>query len=485
MAELTEVAEETNGTFKSYIFFWSGQLISLLGSTIVQFVIIWWITIRTKSAMFLSIANIAGFLPFIILTPVAGVFVDRWSRKALIGSVDFLQAIVTIIAVMFFMFEETIFNYPKYAFNFDIGTYIYRYERFLSNTGPITFVWVILIFLALRGSLQAFQVPAIQAIIPIMVPRKHLNRMNSVDFLFNGVIGLIGPVIAALLLAIPFLEVGDLLWIDAGTFLVAVIPLLLIKIPSVTKAEKKEKKETTFFQEFKEGVVFIKNKQGLLALLGVFTAANLCITPLFTLINLYVYAGHFGDATHLAFVLAFFQGGMIGASVLMVLWKGFKKKVIGVAGGILVTYLGFLMISFTPQGLFWFMGIGMLIMGISMPILNLSSQYIWQTVVPKEKLGRVMAVRQTLAQFSAPMGMILSGVIASVLENNAFEPRLSISIVFWGFIALGTAFLMFSWFFTNMKNVEDDIDYTKSPDEPPTFNLEEGPKEVPLTQTDS
>lgn len=483
MTELTEVKEVSAKTFKSYVFFWSGQLISILGSIIVQFVIIWWVTIRTRSALFLSIANIAGFLPFILITPLAGVFADRWNRKILIGSVDFLQAVATVVLIMFFTFEDSIFNYPKFSFTFDIVTYIYRSDRAIANTGPITFVWIVLIFLAIRGSLQAFQVPAIQAIIPIMVPRKHLNRMNSIDFLFNGVMGLIGPIIAALLLAIPFLSIGNLLWIDAITFLIAVIPLVIIKIPSVTKAEKKVERDTTFFQEFKEGVSFIRNKKGLLALLGVFTAANLCLTPLFTLINLYVYTGHSGTATNLALVLAFFQGGMIGASILMVIWKGFKKKVIGVAAGIMVTYLGFLMVSLTPKGLFWFMGIGMLIQGIALPVLNLSSQYIWQTVVPKEKLGRVMAVRQTLAQFSAPLGMILSGLIASLLEKSSVDARHAINPVFWGAIVLGTSLLLFSWFFTNMRHVEDDIDYTKSPDEPPTFDVEETAI-IPVIQVD-
>ncbi len=447
MTALVEEDPTSTSTFKRYIFFWSGQLISILGSIIVQFIIIWWITIRTQSALYLSLANIAGFLPFIILTPLAGVFVDRWNRKILIGLADFLQAIVTIGLIFFFMYENTIFKYPSFLFKFNISSYILKYERV--NNGPIIFVWIVLVFLAVRGCLQAFQAPAIQAIIPIMVPRKYLNRMNSVDFLFNGVMGLIGPVVAALLLAIPNVEIGNLLWIDAGTFLVAVIPLVLIKIPSITKAEKKEKKDTTFFQEFKEGIIFIKEKKGLLSLLGVFTGANLFLTPLFTLLNLYVYAGHGGNASNLALVMAFFQGGMIGASVLMVIWKGFKKKVLGVVLGLLVDYVGFIIIASTPTGWFWFMAIGMLITGFSLPVINLSSQYIWQTVVPNEKLGRVMAVRQTLAQFSTPLGMILAGVIANAA--NAIRP------VFWGSIVLGVLLLAVSWFLTNLRHVEKGI----------------------------
>ena len=323
----------------------------------------------------------------------------------------------------------------------------------LVNKGPFELVWVVLAVLAIRSVFQAFQGPAIQAITPLMVPRKHLNRFNSVNFLTNSVIFLIGPVVAALLYAIPNVSIADLLWIDAATFLFAVIPLLVVKIPEIAKVIEKKVKETKFWTDFKEGIVFIKNKKGLLALLGVFTGANLFITPLFTLMNLYVGVTLQGGVTDLAFSMAFFQAGMIVSSVVFIFWKGFDKKVIGVAGGILLTYLGFLMVSLTPVKMFWFLGIGLFIMGFTLPMMNLSSQFIWQTVVPIEKMGRVMSVRQTLAQFSAPLGMILAGVIAE--SANAIRP------VFWGSIVGGLIVLAISWFFTNMRQVQETDDFKK------------------------
>ena len=150
-------------------------------------------------------------------------------------------------------------------------------------------------------------------------------------------------------------------------------------------------------------------------------------------------------------VMVMLQAGMLAGSLIMLVWGGFKKKVIGVAGGILVGYVGYLIVSLTPAGTFWFMGLGLLILGLALPVLNISSQTIWQTVVPKDKLGRVMAVRITIAQMSAPLGMILAGVIAEY-SNAIFPIYVSCTI-------LGLGFLAYSWFFTGMRKVEEDIEY--------------------------
>jgi len=96
--------------FKSYLFLWSGGLVSLLGSSIAQFVIVWWVTLETGSALYLSIAFFLGFAPTVILGPFAGVLVDRWNRKALIGIVDLLQALATVALIFLFW----LVSYPCY-----------------------------------------------------------------------------------------------------------------------------------------------------------------------------------------------------------------------------------------------------------------------------------------------------------------------------------------------------------------------------------
>lgn len=89
-------------TFRSYIFFWSGQLFSLLGSSIVQIVLIYWIFFETGSLTMVSLASFFSFLPIFILGPLAGVFADRWNRKLLIGLSDFCQALTTFSLVLLF-----------------------------------------------------------------------------------------------------------------------------------------------------------------------------------------------------------------------------------------------------------------------------------------------------------------------------------------------------------------------------------------------
>jgi DHA3 family macrolide efflux protein-like MFS transporter len=198
---LESQADQT--TFRSYLGFFSGQQVSLLGSSVVQFAIIWWITIATEEALvplYLSIALIAGFAPMIVVTPFAGVLVDRLNRKVLIGLVDMLQALATVVLIILFW-------------------------------SGVAAVWFVFGILAFRSVCQAFHSPAVTAIVPLMVPRDKLSRINGLSYLLNGVMTMLGPVVGAVLLV--FWTVDWILWVDPVTFMVAVIPLLLIRIPSI------------------------------------------------------------------------------------------------------------------------------------------------------------------------------------------------------------------------------------------------------------
>ncbi|MHA1739771.1 MAG: MFS transporter [Candidatus Heimdallarchaeota archaeon] len=433
-AEQQQQQPEEKTNMKGFVFFWSGQMVSILGSSIIQFVLTWWIAVQTESPLLLALATFIAFVPTIILTPVAGVLVDRWNRKAIIAIVDFLQAAVTMVLLFLFWFTTVT-------------------------------VYILFIFLAVRGIFQAFHQPAVMSLTPIMVPKKHLNRINSLDYFFNSIIFLIGPIIAAFLF--KYIPIHHIMWVDVGSFIIAVIPLIFVVIPKVIQPDKaKGEEKKSFWSDFKEGFVFIKEKEGLLPLLGSFTGANFFIMPLFTLLNLFIYTTHNGLETNLAFVLAFNQIGMIIGSILFLVWKGFKKKVHGVVIGIVLMYVGYLFMSLTPTGLFWFMGIGFLIIGFGLPMANISSQTIWQTVVPKEKLGRVMSVRIAIAQFTSPFAIILSGLIAEGLGKGLsnsisleFANGLSIQIVLMASAVFGMIFLAFSWFLTNMRNVERSIIY--------------------------
>jgi len=409
-----------SSNLRGYIIFWIGQLISLLGSSIVQFSIIWWITVETGSELFLAISTFLGFGPTMLFTPIAGVFVDRWSRKKLIASADFLQAVATIGLI----------------FSFMIG---------------IADIWFVLAIITLRGIFQAFHGPAVQAIIPLLVPKDKLSRMNGLDYLFNGFILMIGPLVGALMLSYFVLQ--EVLWIDALTFMIAIIPTIIISIPSVKTSTSKQEK-LPFLAELSEGFTFIRNQQGLLALLAVFTAANFFMRPLYVLMPLFAKDVHLGGPEELALLFAMVQAGIIGASLIMSSWKGFGNNAHGVALGIFIMYFGFSLCSFAPQGLFPLLLLGVFLNGFGLPIANVSSQTIWQKIVPPEKLGRVYSVRLTIAQGSGPIAIILSGIFG---ELFGIIPVLITASLF------GMLFLGYSWLFTQFRYVEKTVTAVETP----------------------
>ncbi|MFW9989502.1 MAG: MFS transporter, partial [Candidatus Odinarchaeota archaeon] len=190
----------TRKTFRHYMYFLFGQNFSMLGSLIVGFTITWWLTIETGSAVILSISTFLMFIPQIIVTPFSGVIADRWNKKTITAISDSLQAFVTFILFLFFFI--------------DFQT-----------------VWIVLAINTFRAVLFAFQLPAVQSIVPAMVPKENLSRVNGFNFLFIGLINSIGPIIAATLL--EFFPVNQIFLIDIITFFIALVPLVLIKIPKI------------------------------------------------------------------------------------------------------------------------------------------------------------------------------------------------------------------------------------------------------------
>jgi len=207
--EVSEVIDGSKRRFRHFLYFFSGQQISLLGSSIVSFAIIWWLTITTQSEMMLGIASLVSLGPFVLVAPISGILADRFDRKKMLITIDAFQAVFTIILSILF----------------------------LTNHNSLAAVFVIL---GLRGAAQAFHTPISMSVAPTMVPQKHLSRINGLSYLFNGLIYIIGPVIGASLLAIPGINIGMILWADVITFVIALIPLLLITIPKVEQPEVKE-----------------------------------------------------------------------------------------------------------------------------------------------------------------------------------------------------------------------------------------------------
>ncbi len=401
-------------TFKSYIFFWIGQLFSLLGSSIVQFVIVWWITVETKNPTIISIAFFFSFIPQFILGPLSGVFADRWNRKLLIGLSDFFQAVTTFSLVVMFIFN-------------------------------IQQVWIIIMINSIRGIFQSFHWPVVNAIIPLMIPKKHLSRMNGFNYFFTGLINTMGPVIAGTLLLI--IPINQILWADIITFLVAITPLLLIKIPSLP-GKKVTKHKKSYLREFKTGLKVIKKVPGLLSLLFVATILNFLGTPFSTLMVYFVEETHFGTVGHTAIVLASIQMGMFVGAIIVIIKGNWKKKAMIIFGGIIIGEFGHLISALAPPHNFFIIALGGFIFAFIVPFVNTMFLTILQTVIPPDKQGRVMSNVITIVTLVSPIGMIISGPIAELITIQA---------LFISSASLNIVFLIFVWIFSNIRNT----DYSK------------------------
>ncbi|PWI47329.1 hypothetical protein CEE45_12095 [Candidatus Heimdallarchaeota archaeon B3_Heim] len=416
---------ESLNHLKGYLFFLTGQWVSILGSNIVRFGIIWYLTVQTGSPLILALAAFFGFAPFIIVTPISGVFVDRWDRKKIIIFVDFMQAFLTVILILAFAG----LSIPEFniAINF-------------SDKELIAIIFGTSIIFGIFG---AFHAAAVDTLLPIMVPQEHLSRVNGINFLVNGGIQVIGPIVGAFALGIMPLQ--DLFWLDVITFLLAVIPTFLISIPSVKRQKKQTEEKTSFKSEFNEGVSFVRATNGLLALLAVFTAVNFFLSPVFSQIPILVSEIHLGNEEDLAFVFVMQQIGMLLGSLLMSFWKGFKNNAKGVATGLFIGYMGMFAMVLAPIGNFVALGGGLLITGFVLPLANVSSETIWAKIVPKDILGRVYSVRRTIAQISAPVGILLGGLLAELF---------GLVLILGIFTTLGIFLLMYAWLFTSFSQVE-------------------------------
>jgi len=371
----------TKKSFRHYLYFMAGQQFSLLGSGIIGFVITWWITVETQSVLYLSLATFLIFLPQVIVTPIAGVLSDQLNRKTIIFTVDSLQAVLTFGLFLIFL------------------------------TG-FTQIWMILIIHTMRNILFAFQVPTFHAILPSMVPKDKISRVNGTNFLFSGLIFMVGPILSALLLGL--FPITYIFLIDCVTFLIAVVPLFLIKIPFNAK-ETRAAEKTSFMREFKDGFIIVKAIPGLFSMIIFAMIFNFIFRPFGVLWPYFINIIHDGSAFHLAFLFGSIQVGNVIGSLITSIKKEWKNKIKINLVGEMVFFTFYLLIVLAPYQNFYLMMIGGFLGAIIFPITVSTYLTILQTVVPSDKIGRVMAIDHMVSMAIAPIGALLVGPLAGAM----------------------------------------------------------------------
>ena len=414
----------TKSDFRNYLQFYSGQIISMLGSSIVSFTIVWYITITYNDPIYLSIAYFCSVGIQVLVQPFGGVIADRFNRKKIIFTADTLIALGTLLYILVFTFEARI----------DKSTLLY----------------ILLAIICFRAFVSSFQWPAASAIIPLMVPKDQLSRLNGIRHISWGTINIVGPALGAVLYAIW--PLNGIILIDTVTYFIALVPLFLLKIPKFSKQKDKGKSQKTkgsFITEFKEGARFLKVTKGLFALYLIATFINFFEQPLWTLRPIFVESFHLGSETDLAWIIALGQVGMFISGAVVILKKTWKNKTRILMIALYVQVAGYLVSSLAPKGEIWVICLGSLIMGFTFPFTNTMLNTISQILIPPEMQGRVSSILSTMAMGFTPIGIILSGPLAKVI---GYVP------LFVGGVLLGAVSITAIWIFSKMRTIDPIVE---------------------------
>lgn len=388
---------------KDIILFLVSQVISLFGSSLVQYAIMWFITLKTQSGVMMTISIICGFLPTFFLSPFAGVWADRYNRKMLIIVADSLIAISTLIlAILFLMGYDAI--------------------------------WLLFVTSAIRALGAGVQTPAIGAFIPQIVPEDKLTKVNAINGSIQSLVTLVSPMISGALLTMATIE--TIFFIDVVTAAIAVVILLFfLKVPVHEKA--KSEQTISYFDDMKKGFVYIKNHDYVKSFFIFCALFFFIIAPVAFLTPLQVTRTFGNDIWRLTTIEITFSMGMMAGGVIMASWGGFKNKIHTMALSVFVTGIGTLALGLAPT--FWLYTFFMGLIGIVMPVFNTPSTVLLQEKVEPDFLGRVFGVLGMISSSMMPLGMLIFGPIADIIEIE------------WLLIGTGVVIFIQGWFMLKNK----------------------------------
>lgn len=374
----------TTRGMQTFLLIWFGQLISMLGTGLTGFGLGVWVYDQTGSVTHLTLMAFFGMLPIMLISPIAGVLVDRWNRKWTLILGDLGGMFFTLMLVL------------------------------LLWTGN-THMWALYLVVIITSIFTAFQFPAFNAAISQIVPKEQFGRANGMMQLAQAIGQLISPVLAGVLVGPIGLE--GIILIDFVTCFFAVVTLLLITIPHPEPSAEGQAARGSVLGEAVFGWKYITARPGLLALLIFFAASNFLLGAIIVLSTPLVLS--FAEAPTLGIVRSVAGLGLVLGSVLMSVWRGPKRLVYGALGGTLLSGVSMFVAGLLPSALL--ITIAAFFFTVSLPLVGASSQPIWQRKVPLDLQGRVFGVRFMIATAAMPLAYLISGP----LVDFVFEPLMA------------------------------------------------------------
>ncbi|MBN2003654.1 MAG: MFS transporter [Anaerolineae bacterium] len=350
--------EESNWK-RSFFTTWSGQAVSLLGSSLAGFALVWWLASTSKSATVLAGATLMMILPQVILGPLMGALVDRWNRRVVMIAADSVIAAFSLGLAVLFAFGR--------------ATY-----------------WHVYAVMLVRAFGQVIHMLAMQAATPLMVPDRHLARVAGMNQTLQGGMNIVSPPLGALLVSLVPIE--GVLLLDMATALVAVLPLCWIAIPAPRArtqpaSTEGEARQTSVWGEMREGLRFVWGWPGLTIILALAATLNFFGVPTLSFMPLLV-TNHFQmGALELGWLQTAVGVGVLGGGLLLSAWGGGRSRVVTMLSALVVQGVGVLLMGGAPASAFAIALVGNLLCGLARPVIDGLMFAILQSLVPRRCLG--------------------------------------------------------------------------------------------------
>lgn len=358
---------------------WTGQALSLVGSALTQFVLLWWITITTGSAGALATAGAMALLPQALLSPLGGILADRFSRRSILIITDAVSAACMLVLVWLFASDSVA-------------------------------LWHLYVMLFVRSGMQALQAPAAAASTTMLVPRRWLGRVAGLNQMLQGIMTIAAAPLGALLLAVlPF---EGALMVDVVTALLAITPLFFFAIPQPQAAPAPT---MGLWGDFLGGARVVAGSRGLRTLYGLVLLVVLTIMPTFTLTPLLV-KEHFGGGVNEVALMEGLAGlGIIAGGALAAAVPLFRRRIVTILLSFAVSCATVAFTALMPGDMLYGAAIWWALSGVTFSTGNAPLMALLQTRVPNQLQGRVISLLNMVMGVAAPFGLVLAAVLGELV----------------------------------------------------------------------
>lgn len=386
---------------RGFMLIWLGQAASYLGSSIVTFGLTIWAWQETGQATALALVGFFSFVPTLLVSPFAGVLVDRWNRKHVMLLSDAGSALASLVTLL------------------------------LYNAGTLE-VWHLYLLGAWSGLVGAFQFPAFSAAITTLLPKEQYARAGGMRALLNSLAHIGGPTLAGILLA--FSELSTLLVIELVTFFLAVLTLLPVHIPPPAK-EGESDEPGHFWDEVTYGFRYIFSRRSVRGLTLTFAGINLFAMLGVTVLSAMILARSSNDEVLLGGVRSALGLGGLASGLFISLWGGPERKVYGVLLGVMGGS-----VALTAMGLgqsFFTWAAAAFTAFFFFPMLDAFSGAIFQRKVPPQVQGRFFSALRVVSHTGTTLAYLLAGPLADRVFEPAMQPNGALAETFGWLVGTG------------------------------------------------